>query len=203
MQDLWIQHFIPKLLEVTEESARGKLDTQICFSELNLLCVEVVVYLLTHARLCATLLRAARQLLYPWNSPGKNTEWVPILFFHFTSSFSNFVNILFLFQAHLFCLCWVLAVSGLSLVAAAMPRLLLAVASLVLEHRLQKVRTSIVMAPRLKGTGSVVVAHGLSCSEASSGTWDGTRTPKICRHTLSHYTTRELPNIILFQFKKN
>ena len=45
-------------------------------------------------------------------------------------------NVFFFFLAHLFCLCWVLAVSGLSLVAAAMPRLLLAVASLVLEHRL-------------------------------------------------------------------
>ena len=55
---------------------------------------------------------------------------------YFTSSFSNFVNILFLFHAHLFCLCWVLAVSGLSLVAAVVPGLLLAVAALVLEHRL-------------------------------------------------------------------
>ena len=43
--------------------------------------MEVVVYLLTHATLFATLLRAARQLLYPWNSPGKNTDWVLILFF--------------------------------------------------------------------------------------------------------------------------
>ena len=34
---------------------------------------EVVLYLLTHARLFATLLRAACQLLYPWNFPGKNT----------------------------------------------------------------------------------------------------------------------------------
>ena len=59
--------------------------------------------------------------------------------------FSSFILLLhsvtlstfyFFFKAYLFCLCWVLAVSGLSLVAAAMPRLLLAVASLVLEHRL-------------------------------------------------------------------
>ena len=84
----------------------------------------------------ATPLTAAHQLLYPWNSPGKNTGVGSHSFLYFTSSFSNSVNILFLFHAHLFCLCWVLAVSGLSLVAAAMPRLLLAVASLVLEHRL-------------------------------------------------------------------
>ena len=73
MQGLWILEFIPNATEVTEEPAGGKLDILICFSELNLLCVEVVVYLLTHARLFATLLRAAHQLLYPWNSPGKNT----------------------------------------------------------------------------------------------------------------------------------
>ena len=63
-------------------------------------------------------------------------EWVPILFFHFTSSFSNSVNILFLFQS-LFCLCRVvIAVSWLSRVTAAVHRLQIAVASLVLEHRL-------------------------------------------------------------------
>ena len=73
MQGLWILEFIPNATEVTEEPAGGKLDILICFSELNLLCVEVVVYLLTHARLFATLLTAAHQLLYPWNSPGKNT----------------------------------------------------------------------------------------------------------------------------------
>ena len=126
--------------------------------------------------------------------------------------FSSFIVLLhsvtlstfyFFFKAYLFCLCWVfVAVSGLSLVAAAVHRLLLAVASLVLEHRLQRVRASIVMAPGLQGTGSVIVAHGLSCSEASSGTWDGTRAPNIGRHILSHCTTRELLNIILFQFKK-
>ena len=124
--------------------------------------------------------------------------------------FSSFIVLLpsvtlstfyFFSKAYLFCLCWVLAVSGLPLVAAAVHRLLLAVASLVLEHRLQRMRASIVMAPRLQNTGSVVVAHGLSCSEASSWTWDGTRAPYIGRHILSHCTTRELLNIILFQFK--
>ena len=36
------------------------------------------------------------------------------------------------------------------------------VASLVVEHRLSSARASVVVAPRLSGTGSVVVAHGLS-----------------------------------------
>ena len=59
--------------------------------------------------------------------------------------FSSFILLLhsltlstfyFFFKAYFFCLCWVFAVSGLSLVAAAVPGLLLAVASLVLEYRL-------------------------------------------------------------------
>ena len=84
----------------------------------------------------ATPLTAAHQLLYPWNSPGKNTGVGSHSFLYFTSSFSNSVNILFLFQS-LFCLCWVvIAVSWLSRVTAAVHRLLIAVASLVLEHRL-------------------------------------------------------------------
>ena len=126
--------------------------------------------------------------------------------------FSSFIVLLpsvtlstsyFFFKAYLFCLCWVfVTVSGLSLVAAAVHRLLLAVASLVLEHRLQRVLASVVMALRLQGTGSVVVAHGLSCSEASFRTWDGTRAPYIGRHILRHCTTRELLNITLFQLKK-
>ena len=99
--------------------------------------MEVVVYLLTHARLCATPLRAAHQLLYPWNSPGKNTEWVPILFFILLLHSVTLSTFYFFFKAYLFCLCWVfVAVSGLSLVAAVVPGLLLAVAALVLEHRL-------------------------------------------------------------------
>ena len=43
----------------------------------------------------------------------------------------------FFFKAYLFCLCWVfVAVSGLSLVTAAVQGLLIAVASLVSEHTL-------------------------------------------------------------------
>ena len=62
-------------------------------------------------------------------------EWVPILFFHFTSSFSTFVNIGFLFQSlsillmlGLHCCEWAFSAAVLGLLSA--------VASLVLEHRL-------------------------------------------------------------------
>ena len=62
---------------------------------------------------------------------------------------------------------------GLSLVAAsgsyflpAVCRLLIAVASSVAEHRLWGVQASVVPAPGLQGTGSVVVVRRLSCSKA-------------------------------------
>ena len=52
-------------------------------------------------------------------------------------------------------------------------RLLIGVASLIAEHGW----ASVVAAPRLWGTGSIVVAHGLTCSMAcgSSQTRDQTR----------------------------
>ena len=43
-------------------------------------------------------------------------------------------------------------------------RLLITVSSLVVEHGFEATRASVV--PRLYSTGSVVVAHGLSCSMA-------------------------------------
>ena len=49
----------------------------------------------------------------------------------------------------------------------AMCRLLTVVAPLE-EHSLQDVRASVVAAPGLESTGSIVVMHGLSCSVASS-----------------------------------
>lgn len=68
--------------------------------------------------------------------------------------------------------CWVfiaahrfspVAVSeGYSLVAVC--RLLIAVASLVAEHRLKGEQASVAVNPGLQSTASVVVAHGLSCS---------------------------------------
>ena len=55
---------------------------------------------------------------------------------------------------------------------------------------------SVVMAPGLQSSRSVVVAPGRHCSEASSWTWDGTRAPYIGRYILIHCTTREVLNII-------
>ena len=54
---------------------------------------------------------------------------------------------------------------GSSLVAEK-HRLLIAVASLVAEHGLWGARASAVSGPGLQSTGSIVVAHGLSCSTA-------------------------------------
>ena len=53
---------------------------------------------------------------------------------------------------------------GSSLGAAG--RLLIATASLVSEHRLEGTWVAVAVAPRLYSTGSIVAAHGPSCSEA-------------------------------------
>ena len=66
-----------------------------------------------------------------------------------------------------FWLCWVfVAAPRLSRWAGAMRRLLIAVASLVMEHKLEGLLASIVAALRLSSTISVVVTHGLSCPVA-------------------------------------
>ena len=53
-----------------------------------------------------------------------------------------------------------------------------------------------------ESTGSVLVAHGLSCSEAcrilSSQTRDRAHVPSFGRWILNHWTTREVPENIYF-----
>ena len=49
---------------------------------------------------------------------------------------------------------------------AAMHRLLIAVAALVMEHKLEGLQAPVVAALRLSSTISVVVTHGLSCPVA-------------------------------------
>ena len=44
---------------------------------------------------------------------------------------------------------------------------------------------------KLQSTGLIIVAHGFSCSEASSGTRDQTGVPCIARWTFNHWTTRK------------
>ena len=137
MQGLWILEFIPNATEVTEEPAGGKLDILICFSELNLLCVEVVVYLLTHARLCNPTdgsLPAPLSMEFSRQEYWSGFPFSSFILLLHSVTLSTFY---FFFKAYLFCLCWVvIAVSWLSRVTAAVHRLQIAVASLVLEHRL-------------------------------------------------------------------
>ena len=83
--------------------------------------------------------------------------------------------ILFLYFLAVLDLC---CCAGFSLVAASrgyspgvMRGLFTAVASLVAEHGLQGPRASVVVAPRLQSTGSIAVAHGLSCFMASGYSW--------------------------------
>ena len=49
---------------------------------------------------------------------------------------------------------------------AALHRLLIAVAALVMEHKLEGLQAPVVAALRLSSTISVVVTHGLSCPVA-------------------------------------
>ena len=91
----WFQ----KLQEVTEESARGKLTLRSVFQ--SSVCCGQKLFLPSYS--CQTLCNP------PDGSPdscsihgilqARILEWVSILFFHFTSSFGNYVNILFLFQS--------------------------------------------------------------------------------------------------------
>ena len=52
------------------------------------------------------------------------------------------------------------------LLSSCVHRHLIVVASLAAEHRLWGVWASVVLTPRFKSTGSIVVAHGISCSVA-------------------------------------
>ena len=58
------------------------------------------------------------------------------------------------------------ATLSLALFFAVVRRLLIVVASLVAEHGLLGARASVVVARGVQSAGSVVVAHGLSCSVA-------------------------------------
>ena len=99
--------------------------------------MEVVVYLLTHARLFATPLTAATSSSIHGILQARILSGFPFSSFILLLHSVTLSTFYFFFKAYLFCLCWVfVTVSGLSLVAAAVPGLLLAVASLVLEHRL-------------------------------------------------------------------
>ena len=100
--------------------------------------MEVVVYLLTHARLFATPLMAAPPAALSMEF-SRQEYWsgFPLSSFILLLHSVTMSTFYFLFKAYLFCLCWVfVAVSGLSLVRAAVQGLFIAVASLVSEHTL-------------------------------------------------------------------
>ena len=88
--------------------------------------------------------------------------------------------------------------------------LLIAVASLVVEHGLQ-VRGlqylwhvgSVIVAPRLQSAGSVVVAHGFSCSAACGIFLDqGLNLCPLHFHRIpNHCATREVPIFMFFRQK--
>ena len=103
--------------------------------------------------------------------------------------------------------CWLFSGCGeQGLLFVAMHGLLIAVASLVVEHGLQACRLqqlqhmgSVVVAHGLFSAGSAVVVHRLSCSRyvESSQTRAQTHVPCIGRRIFNHCTTREALHHIL------
>ena len=99
MQDLRILDFIPKANGSHWRMSRRKVR-----------CLDL--FFRAQSAVCGSCCLPAYscQTLQPhWRQPASSSihgilqarilEWVPVLFFHCTSSFSNFVNILFLFQS--------------------------------------------------------------------------------------------------------
>ena len=105
------------------------------------------------------------------------------------------------------CTCAFSSCGERGLLFVAVRGLLIVVASLVVEHGLQArgLRQlwhmgSVVVARRLQSTGSVVVAHGLSCSEACE-IFPGQGSnlcPLHWQAILNHCTTREAPGQFIF-----
>ena len=94
-----------------------------------------------------------------------------------------------------FCLCWVfVSVRGLSLVVASGGHSSSRCAGLSLSQPL------LLRSTGSRHTGSVVVAHGPSCSAhvGSSQTRARTRVPCISRHILNHCTTREAQTYVFY-----
>ena len=65
-----------------------------------------------------------------------------------------------------------------------------------MEHRCTEHTRSVVGAPGLQSTGSVVMVHGLSCSLAFSWTRDWIRVSYIGRRILYQWATREVAKVI-------
>ena len=76
--------------------------------------------------------------------------------------------------------------------------LLIAVASAVVEHGLQGTRAPVGVASRHQDAGTIVVAHGISGSVASSRIRDGTHVSCTGRQIPYYSATRESPVILFF-----
>ena len=161
MQDLWILDFIPKANGSHWRMSRRKVR-----------CLDLFIRVLsTVCRSCCLPAYSCQTLCNPaeGSSPAPLSMEFSRQEYQSGFPFSSFIVLLpsvtlstfyFFFKAYLFCLRWVfVAVSGLSLVAAAVPGLLLAVASLVLEHRLWECG--------FHSNGSQALGHRLS----SCGPW--------------------------------
>ena len=107
-----------------------------------------------------------------------------------------FLKKLFIYLFIYLWLCWVfVSARGLSLVAASGGHSSSRCAGLSLS------RSLLLRSTGSRRAGSVVVAHGLSCSAACGNlplTRARTRVPCISRQTLNHRTTREAPELRLF-----
>ena len=154
------------------------------------------VYHRDSCRLRSILCISYRNYFYPYRS--KSIQLI-------SNSF-----LIFFFLAALCLRCCTRAFSSCSkwgLLFVVVRSLFIAVASLVAEHGLQACGLqqlwhvgSVVVARRLQRAGSVVVAHGLSCSVACgiSQTRARTRVPCVGRRILNHCVTREVPDQQLF-----
>ena len=115
----------------------------------------------------------------------------------FSFIYLKFIYFIYLFLAAFGLHCCMRAFSSCGkqgLLFVAVHGILIVVASLVAEHRLQ---ASVVVAHGLQSAGSVVVVHGLNCSVACGifRTRVQTHVPCIGRQILNHCATRETPSM--------
>ena len=106
-------------------------------------------------------------------------------------SFFKFISHLFYFLALLglhCCVAFSLVVVSRGSSLVSVRELLIAVASLVAQHRLQGAWASAAVTPRLWSTASTVVMHGLSCSEACGNFMD-----QGSNQCLLHWQANSLP----------
>ena len=116
-----------------------------------------------------------------------NINWDTLIYCH---CFYQFFKVIFQVFIYVFIFGWLgssLLFTGSSLVARG--RLLIAVASLAVEHNLWSTQAPAVAALGLSSLGSQVLEYRLNA--VISGTWDQTSDPCVARWILNHWTARE------------